>query len=273
MASTQFARVESYSATSKTTIQGVLDEASRVPDACPHVQHPLPPNWLVGSRAEVETAIEAHMGSGAEVRLKNGTVAKRKRRSDHRSLVAGVLSHPLPMNDLRAAGNLMDRMTAMKRDTMVKKWRDDAVAWLRRQWGDKLVAVVEHRDESHPHLHFFVVGDAQRLHPGLRAELAEGGTRADKADATQRRTAHRAGLKAWLDEYHRQVGEPHGMERGDGSSRPVWRLANRQLRSKLHEFAQRIEAIEDAQERAKLQAEWIEQYDQAEHVERPRMRF
>ncbi len=212
------------------------------------------------------------MNSGAKVRLKSGQEATRKRRMDHRSLVAGVLSHPLPMNDLREALKRSPR-EFFKLSDQVERWRDESIAWLKEQWGNKLVAVAEHHDESHPHLHFFVAGDAQRLHPGLRAELSEGGTRADKADATQRREAHKAGLRAWLDDYHRQVTQRHGMERGDGSSRPVWRLANRQMRSKLHEFEQRIKAIEDAQERAKLQAEWIEQYDQAEHVNRKRMRF
>lgn len=270
MAKTQFARAQAYSATSKTTIQGVLDEASRMPEACTHVERPQPPTWVAGSRAAVEAAIARHMSEGATVRLKDGKELKRKRRSDHRSLVAGVLSHPLPMNDLRSQGGVREKMDAIKRADLVKRWRDDAVAWLKKQWGDKLVAVVEHRDESHPHLHFFVVGDAQRLHPGLRAELVDG-VRSD--DAKQRRVAHRAALSAWLDAYHRDVGQRHGMERGDGSSRPIWRIKDRTVRAKLNEFSKRIEALEDAQERAKLQAEWVEQYDQAEHVERPRMRF
>lgn len=269
---TQFARVESYSATSKTTIGGVLDEATRVPEACPHVEHPEPPTWVLGSRAEVEAAVEAHMNSGSTVRKKDGTVATRKRRADHRALVAGVLSHPLPMNDLRGFDKLglKQKLDAIARADAVRRWRDDAVRWLKQQFGSRLIGVVEHRDESHPHLHFFVVGDAQRLHPGLRAELVNG-VRSD--DASARRTAHRAALKAWLDDYHQAVGQRHGMERGDGSSRPIWRIKDRSARARLHDLAQQIAAVTDEQKRVALTESWNDEYDEQEHVPRPRTRY
>ncbi len=36
-------------------------------------------------------------------------------------------------------------------------WKKASVAWLQLEFGDGLRTVVEHTDEAHPHLHFYVV--------------------------------------------------------------------------------------------------------------------
>lgn len=51
--------------------------------------------------------------------------------------------------------------------------RDAFIADLKQQYGDRLVSVIEHQDEAHPHVHFYVVpksgDDFDAVHPGYKA--------------------------------------------------------------------------------------------------------
>src|SRR5690606_38193187 len=54
-----------------------------------------------------------------------------------------------------------------------EKFRDESVEWLKRKYGERLKAVVEHTDETHPHIHFYAVPNAGEkfdvIHDGKRA--------------------------------------------------------------------------------------------------------
>lgn len=225
----QFARLTAYSA---AKVSGVLAEASRVPGACPHVPAPNPPSWILGSSALVQDSVDDYLDNDKQpVKMKNGEIKYRARRVDARCLVGGFLSHPCPVSS--AFGNAL-RLKA------IKSWLDDSVDYLKKTYGKNLKAVVLHTDESHPHIHFFVVGDAQRLHPGLNAELVNG-VRCKEPKA--RFELHKKGLVDFLDDYHKQVGKPHGLARSNGS-RPVWRVRDRAVRAELHALDIRISALE-----------------------------
>lgn len=160
----QFIRVEAYSSTQrwaktshgrpdrghkKWSAKGVLDEASRVPSASRHIdnQPPQPPIWLVGSRKAVEDAGEAWR--------KVTHVGTRKARSDSPWLAAGVVSLPRGMQ------------------SVWEDFRKQVVTWLQRRYKRYLRAVVQHLDEEHPHLHFYVVPEPNEsfgvVHEGYRA--------------------------------------------------------------------------------------------------------
>ena len=191
MAKVQILRVQAYGV---GKVSGILDEATRVPDASKHVTAPKPPKWLWGSRDAVDGAVEAHQSQDMQlVHMADGTVHKRKRRKDARCMVAGVASHPLSMMELNQANA-----------NGVQAWVKDTLKWLKTRFGKNLKGCLLHLDESHPHLHFFVVGDAQRLHPGMKNEV-QGKTRISDSDA--RMAAHKEGLKAFLDDYHAEVGQ------------------------------------------------------------------
>lgn len=223
----QILRAQAYS-TGK--VSGVLDEASRVPEASTHVADPQPPQWLLGSREIVEAAVVEHQQEVLQiVQMADGTVRHRKRRKDARCLVAGIASHPLAMsamNNSNAEG--------------VKSWVNDTLSWLKTQFGKHLKGCVLHLDESHPHLHYFVVGDAQRLHPGMRGEV-KGKTRI--ADPVIRMEAHKQGLRSFLDDYHTNVGVRHGLARSLGS-KPAWRVLDRGVRQQIFDMDKRIIALE-----------------------------
>ena len=134
-----------------------------------------------------------------------------------------------------------------------------------------MVASVVHFDENHPHIHFFIVGDAQRLHPGMRAEIDPTTDRRSR-DNKWRIAQHKAGLKAWLDDYYQAVARRHDLDRKSGS-RPTWRIKDRQLRAGLEALKGQVLEALDVQRQEQLQAHWEDLYDDAQKVPRPQMRF
>jgi hypothetical protein len=253
MAKAQFARVHTYT---PKTLGGILAEADRQEGATSHIEAPKPPKWITGSRDAVIHAVDKYMAQPATVRLKNGQFATRKRRSDHRCMIAGVLSWPDSIADLNHAP--LDKIRA-------NQWIEKSCAWLKQQYGEDLIAVCLHTDESHPHLHFFVVGDAQRIHPGMRAELVDDSRMTDNK---ARMVAHKAGLKSWLNDYHESVNQHFGLER-TLNARPAWRIKDRGTREKLFEIDKQLKARPDIDIQAQRNAIW----DDSEKTERPDMKY
>jgi hypothetical protein len=256
MSTGQFARCHVYQG---SKIGDVLGEADRHPDFISHVQHPERPTWLIGSPIRVKEAISLYMSTPANVKARDGTLGQRKRRVDHRCLVAGIVTWPDLVDTFRARDYPLDRMETFK------KWQRETLTWLRKQFSEKLIAACTHFDESHPHIHFFVVGDAQRLHPGMKNELLNGNRLTDNAERIEK---HKAGLRAWLDDFHVHVGGPCGLQRSLGS-RPTWRIKDRGTRSKLLEIDKALAERSDSE----IQAQRDELWDSEVKTHRPRMIF
>lgn len=120
---------------------------------------------------------------------------------------------------------------------------DRSAGW----YGDRLVTVVRHEDESHPHLHAYVLPDAADaemragpLHPGFRAKNAikDAGPRPgedDKALHKRADAAYQAALRQWLNDYHVNVAQPCGLTRlGPGKrrlTRAQWQAEKTQARA------------------------------------------
>lgn len=87
----------------------------------------------------------------------------RKLRKDTTLLLAGVASY-------KCIENQTCQQTASSKH--YKKWRAETIKFLRQEYGENLKTVVEHTDEAHPHLHFYVInpdGPATKLHDGWAA--------------------------------------------------------------------------------------------------------
>ena len=103
---------------------------------------------------------------------------------------------------------------------MAETWAEQAVGWLRGKYGDRLVSVIEHQDEEHPHLHFYCVPlpgeDFDLLHEGRAASAkVKRDTAAAKGQhhASQMRLAYNTAMKGWQDELHAGVGIYLGLAR------------------------------------------------------------
>lgn len=205
----QFIHVNTYSRTlsakakhAKWNAQEVVAEANREPGAHDHVirdfGRALPPNHVYGAPITELTATLDEWAAGTK------DTRGRAARKDAVCLLSGVFSAPNTISE--------DAWEA---------FRDDAVGWLAEKYGDRLQTVIEHRDEDHPHCHFYVVprpGEKiEAVHEGKRAEkefIAAGGSK----NATNK--VFREAMRGFQDEYFESVAVRHGMTRiGPGKRR------------------------------------------------------
>lgn len=192
------------------SVAWVLDEAERRPGACVHVAQPAPPETVHGVDLGEVRRLHDDACESARVALANGRT--RAIRRDQKTLLTVVASHPATMDQARA-----DPQVAAD----VEAWEKRTVAWLKDMYGPGLLSVIRHSDESHPHLHVYVLPQnlrANDLHPGSaakRAVVAAGPSEGEDAKSLNKRgdQAYRQALRAWQDSYHEHVGVPCGLAR------------------------------------------------------------
>ncbi|MBB2828163.1 UNVERIFIED_ORG: hypothetical protein GGI63_004644 [Rhizobium esperanzae] len=256
----QFARIELYSRAGKAgrSTDYIFDEVSRVPSASVHVPSPKPPETVYGVAADALRVLHDERASEAKTPRsdKGGKVSLKAIRKDQNTLAAVIFSHPNTMDEYRASADV-------RRD--VAEWEQRSIAWLRKQHGDQLVSVVRHTDESHPHLHAYLLPKdtemrAGLLHPGYPAKnavLAAGPLPGEDKKAMGKRAdrAYVAGMRAWLDDYHEKVAVPAGLTRlGAGKrrlTRAQWHIEKAQAAA-LKRAVERAAAVQ-AEGRAYIQ--------------------
>lgn len=174
----------------------ILAEAARLDGHCEHVANPLIPKLIYGAPlAEVEAICDTWAASiKVEVKNKDGTIHHRKMRSDAPILASGVISFP------------KDRIDEWP------EFRDNAVKKLQEKHGVRLRSVVEHLDESHPHIHFYLVPkpgeDFGVVHDGYAASRT-----ARSEPGNKIRSAFKDAMKKWQDWVHQAIAEPFGLSR------------------------------------------------------------
>ncbi|TBF94520.1 hypothetical protein ELG83_10500 [Rhizobium leguminosarum] len=276
----QFARVELYSRKGKEG-RGtgfVFDEVSRVPSASMHVKAPVAPIVVAGLDPDALRALHDDRAVAARQEVKGGKL--RAVRQDQNTLAAIVLSHPATMDEYRSRPEVA---------ADVRAWEQRSVAWLRVQYGDQLVSVLRHEDESHPHLHAYILPDdpgmkAGPLHPGFRAKAAvtAAGPRPgedEKAHSKRANGAYQEAMRGWLDDYHAKVGQPSGLlrlgPRKRHLTRAAWHEEKRQAVA-LKEALAKAETLEakgaafvdrTKEEAAKLRADAARRADAAKAAE------
>lgn len=187
----------------KCSMFDIRDEMIRVPDACSHVTDPQPPNLIFG--LPPAAAFDLATGRAAQAVDKFG----RRLRPEALVVLVGVATWP------QSTAHVQHNAEA--REWYVR-WRDATVAWLRSQWGDRLVTVVEHMDEPRPHVHYIVVPE---LEPNNRLRIASvhAGYRASAncKDAGgkphEQSKAYKEAMKAFQDCYYDEVAVHCGLTR------------------------------------------------------------
>lgn len=233
----QFVHVESYSRTPPKSAAGggkegrsvkwVVDEARRDPGAIPHVEQPQPPTYLYGEPLEqLEATCEAWAATMTDAK-------GRKLRKDALCLAAGVVSAP--------------------HDIEPEAWdsfKADALKWLQDKYGECLRTVIEHTDESHPHLHFYCVAQpGQRFESVHQGKAAAAEAKAEGKPKGQQNQAYKAAMREYQDEFFDVVGMRHGFSRlGPGKrrlTREEWRQEQAQAKA-LATTIERAEALTEA---------------------------
>jgi hypothetical protein len=287
MAGPQFVHLQTFSRKANKagqSVQQVLDEAARRPEFSQHVDEPQAPNVIEGlTPTQVLEMHDEMVAAGfVEVVTKDGSTVRRGVRKDRHTLLTAVASYPVPRTLVE------DDQAACE---AYKRWMEFNVRWLKNQFRDKLVSIVEHVDEQHPHLHAFVLPlddpgcNARRLNPAWQVKeeaeaLAKENGKPPQEAVKFGNRAYRAKGREIQDHYFQEVGLPSGLTRTgpkrERLSRDQWRQRKEQARrdAKLHqEMEKRVEelsklqeALEDATERkAQELAEKMALVDQAHH--------
>ena len=245
----QFIHLESYSR--KADAKGrstsfIFGEAARRPECSVHVPEPSAPVIVYGVGVEQVEALHDSTVAGATVEVKGGKA--RKIRSDQKTLHTVVASHPYTMEEVRADD---------AKQQEAEEWERRTIAWLQILYGDDLRSVIRHEDESHWHIHAYVLPlsdpnmKAQKFHPGVSAKrdvMAAGPTEGEDAKLLGKRAdaAYKAAMRKWQDSYHEAVSIPCGQTRLGPKRRRLtrdeWRREQAQARS-LQKTVQRAKAV------------------------------
>lgn len=188
MTAVQFIHIEAYgrqaghNKAGGHTLFSILAEAARVPDACTHITSPHPPNVIHG---QLPLKIADLAVTWATTVL---DPRGRRLRIDAPCLLAGVVSLP---------------------NNRIKDWpayRSASLAWLTEYYGVRLVCVLEHVDETHPHIHFYCVPlHGERfdvLHPGRRASAVAAHEGKIKGQQNQ---AYKVSMRNFQDQFYQHV--------------------------------------------------------------------
>lgn len=229
----QFIRVEKFAIKAPRGKQGgnnitkVAHEAVRTEGFCSHIEHPVPPRLLYGvNPLEAATRAEkwARQQTAQFLHKPSQTVKNRKYREDKPCALVGVISVP-------------PQWTVGPQWT---KFCEKSLAWLEDTYGkNRLCSVLEHRDETCLHLHFWVVplaGESfSAIHPGEKA-LDEVGR---KAARMIRDAVYKKAMSRFIDEFHQGIGRYFGLARetvGDKRrSREDWK------RKKYHDAQRELD--------------------------------
>ncbi len=195
------------------TVAFVMAEARRDAMASVHVTNPSAPVVVYGSTIDEVEAMHDAAAAVATTAVKGGK--PRKLRQDHKTLHTVIASHPYTMEEVR---------TDPAKLREAEEWERRTIAWLRAQYGSDLKSVVRHEDESHFHVHAYIVPTddpemrALRHHPGVvakRAMMAAGPADGDDIKVLSKRAdaAYKSAMRSWQDSYHDAVGVPCGLAR------------------------------------------------------------
>ena len=244
----QFVHVESYSratpkrastvnkktgkASSKASghcVKYIVDEAIREANSVPHVENPQPPVYVFGAPLE---QLEATCNAWADSVKDSRGHATRK---DALCLAAGVVSAP--------------------KDISQEAWsafEKASVEWLKDKYGAALRTVIAHHDESHPHLHFYVVPElGQRFESVHQGRAAAAMVKAEGGVKGLQNQAYKEAMRQYQDEFYDRVGIDHGFTRIGPAKR---RLTREEWKLEQIQAAAAARAIAVAKEATDLSA-------------------
>ncbi|MEZ8058149.1 plasmid recombination protein [Vibrio splendidus] len=246
MSGFQFFHVEAYSIVAskdnkRQSARNIAAEADRFALACPHINNLKQPVRLYGCSAN-EVVDEAE-------KIFNTATDKlgRKIRKDANILLAGVVSYPIPIENLRPD------------DERFKKWIKLNLKFFRKKYGKYFRSGIGHVDESYFHIHISLLPEVDSknilrfstIHDGIRARES-----AAKLGAKAKVRAYTEAMRTLQDEYYENVGKPSGLTREGPKrrrlSRKEW-VHEQKTAERLARAESRIEQIQNAAKKIRLQ--------------------
>lgn len=199
------------------SVREIVAEATREAGFCDHVEHPELSSQnkiLFGcSVQEVEILAQNYFENTTQKQeLKSGKIVEKGLRKDANVLLAGVVS----VNSANA--EIWD------------EYKKEALEFLKKKYGNKLKCVIEHKDENHPHFHFYAIED-----PGNKFELHDGKKAiSDNKDLKliDRNNEYKKAMEKFQEDFFLNVSKNFGLTK-DGPRRA--RLSNSDYRKLSNE--------------------------------------
>jgi len=245
----QFAHISFFSRKGNSKGQStsfIFSEARRDPEASTHVANPHPPDVVYGLNVDELEAL--HDSKCEEATTTNNKGQTRKIRKDQQTLACVVLSYPKDGKDY-------------------PEWEKKSLEWLQSKYGESLKSVIRHTDESHPHLHAYLLADdmrASQFNEGKQAKDAfmqsPEALKMDKKEANKLGDKeYRKAMRGWQDDYYEKVGIPCGLSRiGPGKrrlSRDAWHNEQKQAASLKIALNQKNGFVRKTKEKAQEEAQ------------------
>ncbi|OQW69535.1 MAG: hypothetical protein BVN34_04265 [Proteobacteria bacterium ST_bin12] len=217
----QFMHLELYSragallqngAGRKTSSGGVVWEATRVEGFTEHIIAdgfiPAPPTYLYSQN---DFTLDVHYENVlAQVETEKDSLG-RKIKSDKNILLAGVVSYPKP------------RIAEWSPDDEQNyiMFKEQSMEFMKKQWGDNLLCVLEHTDEQYPHIHFYVVNkskvaDTPAMHPGFAENIRiekEAKALNQPVNKKEQVHAYKNAMRLFQDDFYQTVSVYCGLDR------------------------------------------------------------
>ena len=215
-------------------IGGIIAEAARVAGNFRHIKNPAPPNLVYGQDPHEVGA--AAMLLATQARDKKG----RRLRRDGVTLIAGVVTYPMPRADL--AGSVVEK-------DIYELWKNKTIDWLVSASGIEVRSILEHTDEEYLNLHFFALPtltadlrlDFDAVHPGRKARDAAAARGASPAGI---QAAYQGAMVDWQDRFHRDVSAFFGHQRFGPRRQRVTRERHKAIRQAGRESGSMRAALE-----------------------------
>ena len=256
-----FAHTQTYSRKGNgksRSIADICDEAARRDGAVPHVANPQAPRIIEGMNPSDIPAIieERAQAQNRFLRQRRKELPDRAGelrgiRADTHVLVASVYSYPTPVAEY---------------DTeQYERWLTDVVQFAKRDaaaTGLEIMTIVEHLDETYPHVHVHAVPEITATNPRLNARRCHVGHIAQDDHIARNKSgspsrSYKQAMSAWQDQYHREVGERHGQARTGPKRRRLDRATWKADKDRLEILRQRAveeHAVSDAKVQFEEQA-------------------
>lgn len=196
----------------KTSSGGVVWEATRVEGFTEHIIAdgfvPAPPTYLYSQN---ELTLDVHYENVLEKVETEKDSLGRKIKSDKNILLAGVVSYPKPKV---AEWSIDDNQNYIT-------FKDQSIQFMKKQWGDNLLCVLEHTDEQYPHLHFYVVNkskvaDTPAMHPGFAENIRmekEAKALNQPVNKKEQVKAYKNAMRHFQDDFYQTVSVYCGLDR------------------------------------------------------------
>jgi len=253
----QFIHLETYSRKGDASGRStgfIFAEARRDPGASVHVANPA--TAIVVHGEDIDAVQRQHDAAAEAARATPKGGKPRKIRVDQHTLLTIVASHPFTVEEVRAD-------LAKRQD--VENWERLTVGWLKQQYGDALTSIVRHEDESHWHLHIYVLPSssdmkASALHPGQTAKaevMAAGPAPGEDSKTLNRRgdAAYRKAMRDWQNSYFEAVAVKCGLTR-------IGPARRRLTRAEWHAEKTQAKALREALDRAEAVRQRVESFVQ-----------